>query len=232
MLDQVNIIPITVVAAAVLLILTVLVGFVFKRKSSKTTILLLGATDAGKTALYTRLRFGKKAQTVTSMKENEGLLTLENKTFDLVDMPGHERVRFRYVDYLPVARAIVFVVDSTTVARQIRVVGEYLYNVLAQQQVQKERIPILIACNKTDLITALPQEKIQERLEVEINRLRSTRTAAVEQQETSLDDEQEAYLGYEGEKFKFEHLDNDVQFETCSVEKDALDKVVDWIIHI
>ncbi|KAI9258003.1 signal recognition particle receptor beta subunit-domain-containing protein [Phascolomyces articulosus] len=231
MLVQLEIVHIAVIAAVVLVILSVLIGFVFKRKSSKTTILILGTADAGKTQLYTRLRFGKKTATVTSMKENEGPLTLENKTFDLVDMPGHERVRFRYVDYLPVTRSIVFVVDSTTVARQIRVVGEYLYNVLAQQQVQKDRIPILIACNKTDLITALPQDKIQQRLEIEINRLRSTRTAAVEQQEASLDDEQEAYLGYEGEEFKFDHLDNDVQFETCSVEKDELDKVVDWIVH-
>ncbi|KAI8136532.1 signal recognition particle receptor beta subunit-domain-containing protein [Fennellomyces sp. T-0311] len=230
-MDHPNVIPIAAAVAVALLIVSVLIGFVFKRKSSKTTILLLGATDAGKTALYTRLRYGKKAQTVTSMKENEGPLVIENKTFDLVDMPGHERVRFRYADYLPVARAIVFVVDSTTITRQIRVAGEYLYNVLAQPQVQKQRIPILIACNKTDLITALPKEKIQQRLEMEINRLRSTRTAAVEQQESGMDDEQEAFLGYEGEDFKFEQLDNNVDFETCSVEKDELEGITDWIVH-
>ena len=63
------------------------------------------------------------------------------------------------------------------------------------------------------------------------NRLRSTRTAAVEQQEANIDDEQEAYLGYEGEDFKFDHLDNDVQFDSCSVEKDELDNVVDWIVN-
>ncbi|KAG2224784.1 hypothetical protein INT45_005308 [Circinella minor] len=231
MLDQLDIIPIAIVSTIVLLILSVLIGFVLKRKSSKTTILLLGATDAGKTQLYTQLRFEKKTSTVTSMKENEGPVTLKNKTYELVDIPGHERVRFHYIDYLPVTRSIVFVVDSTTVARQIRIVGEYLYNILAQQQVQKQHIPILIACNKTDLITALPKDKIQQRLEVEINRLRSTRTAAVEQQEANIDDEQEAYLGYEGEDFKFDHLDNDVQFDTCSVEKDELDNVVDWIVN-
>lgn len=77
-------------------------------------------------------------------------------------------MRIRYTDFLPVTRAIVFVVDSTTVARQVRAVAEYLYNVLAQKRVQSERIPILIACNKADMITALPKEKIKLRLEAEM----------------------------------------------------------------
>ena len=83
-------------------------------------------------------------------------------------MPGHDRVRYRYSDFLPVTRSIVFVVDSTTVSRQIRSVAEYLYDVLAKPQVQKQRTPILIACNKSDMITALPTEKIKLLLETEL----------------------------------------------------------------
>jgi signal recognition particle receptor subunit beta len=60
------------------------------------------------------------------------------------------------------------------------------------------------------------------------NRLRGTRTAAVEQQESE-GDEGQVYLGYEGENFKFEHLDNQVDFETCSVEKEELENVTQWI---
>ncbi|EIE75946.1 hypothetical protein RO3G_00650 [Rhizopus delemar RA 99-880] len=45
------------------------------------TILLLitGICDAGKTSLYTLLRFGEKRSTVSSMKENEGQLAISNK---------------------------------------------------------------------------------------------------------------------------------------------------------
>ncbi|KAI8879968.1 P-loop containing nucleoside triphosphate hydrolase protein [Backusella circina FSU 941] len=200
----------------------------YTKKQSKTTVLLLGITDAGKTAMYTLLRFGAKRPTVTSMKENEGQITLANKTFELVDMPGHERVRYRYAELLPVTRSIVFVLDSTTLNRQVRPVAEYLYDVLAQSVVQKGRIPVLIACNKCDMITALPTEKIKLLLESEINRLRGTRTAAVEQQESE-GDEGQVYLGYEGDDFKFEHLDNEVDFERCSVEKEDLDNVTHWI---
>lgn len=88
--------------------------------------------------------------------------------FDIVDMPGHDRIRYRYVDFLPVTRSIVFVVDSTTLSRQIRPVAEYLYDVLAKSEVQKQRTPILIACNKSDMITALPVEKIKLMLEAEM----------------------------------------------------------------
>lgn len=83
-------------------------------------------------------------------------------------MPGHDRIRFRYADFLPVTRSIVFVVDSTTISRQIRPVAEYLYDVLAKTIVQSQRTPVLIACNKSDMITALPVEKIKVMLETEM----------------------------------------------------------------
>ncbi|CEG66945.1 hypothetical protein RMATCC62417_03436 [Rhizopus microsporus] len=215
-----------IVAVAVLLITTVIVLSFYTKKQNRNAVLLLGICDAGKTAMYTLLRFNEKRPTVSSMKENEGQLVLSNKTYDLVDLPGHERVRYRYNDFLPVTRTIVFVVDSTTLNRQIRSVAEYLYDVLAKAQVQKNRIPILIACNKSDMITALPTDKVKLMLENEINRLRSTRTARVEQSE---EDETEAYLGYEGENFKFDHVDNQVEFVSCSVEKEDIEKVQEWI---
>lgn len=59
------------------------------------------------------------------------------------------------------------------------------------------------------------------------NRLRDTRTARVEQQE---EDEQEAFLGYEGEEFKFDHIDNSIDFEPCSVESKNVDSIKNWII--
>ncbi|KAI8977910.1 signal recognition particle receptor, beta subunit [Pilobolus umbonatus] len=174
------------------------------------------------------------------MKENDGQITIGTKNYELVDMPGHERIRSRYTDFLPVTRSIVFVLDSTSLNRQIRSVAEYLYDILANSRVQKQRIPVLIACNKSDMITALPVDKIQLMLESEIrpinkqvyssNRLRATRTARVEQQ-ASEGDEEEAYLGYEGEDFKFQHLDNRVEFGQCSVEKDKLEEIKDWIVR-
>ncbi|KAI8077909.1 signal recognition particle receptor subunit beta-like protein [Gilbertella persicaria] len=215
-----------IAAISVLIVATLIALTVYTKKQSKNTILLLGISDAGKTAMYILLKNGKKHPTVSSMKENEGQITINNKVFDLVDVPGHDRVRYRYVDFLPVTRSIVFLVDSTSITRHIRPVAEYLYDILAKPDVQKQRMPILIACNKSDMITALPTEKIKALLETEIHRLRATRTARVEQQES---DEQEAYLGYEGEDFKFDHIDNPIDFEACSVEHQQMDHIKNWI---
>ncbi|ORY95370.1 signal recognition particle receptor beta subunit-domain-containing protein [Syncephalastrum racemosum] len=221
-----------IVGSIVLVLVLISLAFVFlKQKPRQTTLLILGTTDAGKTSLFTQLYHGQTRPTVTSMKENEGTFEAHNKKYDLVDVPGHQRLRYRYTDYLPVTRAIIFVVDSTTLARQVRFVAEYLYDVLAQKQVQSNHIPVLVACNKCDLITALPKEKIQQRLEEEINRLRTTRTAALEQQASEGDEEQEAYLGYEGEPFKFEHLENVVHFETLSARK-SVTELENWILEL
>ncbi|CAO3664317.1 unnamed protein product [Umbelopsis vinacea] len=213
--------------------------FIFQKKAKSNTYLILGATDAGKTALFTRLRYNKKSPTITSMKENEATVELVDENgasitkqpIQLVDVPGHERLRFRYTDFMPIARGVIFVVDSTTVGRSARTTAEYLYDILANQHTIKSKIPILIACNKTDLFTALPTSKIQTILEAEINRLRATRSAAVEQQESSGDVMAE-YLGYEGQDFKFEHLECEVRLTGCSVENGELNSILEWIVDL
>lgn len=63
------------------------------------------------------------------------------------------------------------------------------------------------------------------------NRLRATRTAAVEKQASDAD-EQEAFLGYEGEDFKFNHLDNRVDFEQCCVLRNEIDSVTGWVFSV
>lgn len=44
----------------------------------------------------------------------------------------------------------------------------YLYDIFSNKDVIKHNIPTLIACNKSDMITALPPERIQTMLENEM----------------------------------------------------------------
>jgi hypothetical protein len=44
----------------------------------------------------------------------------------------------------------------------------YLYDIFSNKNVIKHNIPALIACNKSDMITALPPERIQTMLEIEM----------------------------------------------------------------
>ncbi len=72
----------------------------------------------------------------------------------VVDIPGHERLRSKYFDqFKSSARAIIYVVDSSTIQRQLRDTTEYLFNVLSDPVVFASRPPVLIACNKQVRIT-------------------------------------------------------------------------------
>lgn len=46
--------------------------------------------------------------------------------------------------------------------------NRYLYDILANKFSQDEKLPILIACNKSDLITAFKKERVQSLLEAEM----------------------------------------------------------------
>jgi len=138
-------------------------------------------------------------------------------------------LRFRFSEFVPVTRGIIFVIDSATCAKNWRSIAEYLYDIFSNKHVTKQKIPVLVACNKNDLLTALPVDNIQTALENEINRLRATRTAALEHQDSPEDVE---FLGYENEHFKFEHLENRVEFLSCSAEKSEINNVKEWIAAV
>ncbi|CAI2182917.1 749_t:CDS:2 [Funneliformis geosporum] len=208
-------------------ILTILVTAIISRLS-----------DSGKTSLFIKLRYGEQVQTHTSMKENEGYIKLEDDGDPLtkvpihfVDVPGHEKLRFRFSDFIPITRGIIFIIDSSTCVKNVRSIAEYLYDIFSNKDVIKHHIPTLIACNKSDMITALPPERIQTILENELNQLRNTRTSALDHQDTSITDNVE-FLGYENEIFKFEHLENEIRIEKCSVDKNEFKGIKTWVAEV
>lgn len=165
------------------------------------------------------------------MKENvyTGILAdcASSKPKTLVDFPGHPKLSGGLVDYLAKARGIIFVIDAATLARNLRNVTDYLYGILAEPIVRKQKTPILIVCNKTDLVTALKEAKAKILLEDEIARLRTTRSAAHDA--VGGDVQEDSYLGFEGEDFKFDHLENPIEFASCSVVNDNIEAVTEWI---
>ncbi|KAG0368742.1 hypothetical protein BGZ54_001224 [Gamsiella multidivaricata] len=216
----------------VLLSLIALVGIAGRKRNSKNTILLTGLPFAGKTAIHYMINFDKNVETVTSIKENEAdvVLTEGKSPIHIVDIPGHERLRFKFSEFMPIARAVVFVVDSSTVARQTRILAEYLYDILADKFAQSERMPVLIACNKSDLLTSFKKERIQSLLEVEINKLRQTRTAALDTQGS--EGNENVFLGFEGKNFSFQDLENEVEFIECSAENKDIESIKDWMAAV
>ncbi|XP_058970678.2 signal recognition particle receptor subunit beta [Pocillopora verrucosa] len=213
-----------VLIAVFIVVLTTVLYLLFGRSRSRGRgILFVGLTDAGKTLLFSRLSSGKHVMTHTSIKENKNLYKVKGrksgKTLDLIDLPGHERVRSRFVEqYKSQTRGILFVVDSVNFPREARDVAEIMYDILGDKYLSKSTSSILVVCNKQDLTMAKSQSVIKSQLEKEINTLRVTRAAALQGQDGGPTNDA-AYVGKKGKDFEFSHvLPLTVEFAECSAK--------------
>ncbi|KAK9932217.1 hypothetical protein M0R45_019463 [Rubus argutus] len=124
------------------------------------------------------LRDGSSRQgTVTSMEPNEGTFVLQYEKskngklepVHLVDVPGHSLLRPKLDETSCLKQlGIVFVVDALEFLPNLRAASEYLYDILTKASVVKKRIPILILCNKIDIVTAHSKEFIRKQVEKEM----------------------------------------------------------------
>ncbi|BBM97479.1 signal recognition particle receptor subunit beta [Marchantia polymorpha subsp. ruderalis] len=191
--------------------------------NKRDTILLLGLSGAGKTALFYQLRDGSVHNgTVTSMEPNEGRFILnsesgekkgkKSKPVHIVDVPGHPRLKTKIDELLPQASGIVFVVDALDFMSQLRPTAEYLYDVLTKAWVVKKKIPVLLTCNKIDKVTAHSMDFIRKQLEKEIEKLRVTRKTT-----SDADVGTEISIGSDSSPFQFTQCSNKVSIVETSV---------------
>ncbi|EFH59780.1 predicted protein, partial [Arabidopsis lyrata subsp. lyrata] len=129
----------------------------------------------------------------------------------LVDVPGHSRLRPKLEEFLPQAAAIVFVVDALEFLPNCRAASEYLYDILTNANVVKNKISVLLCCNKTDKLTAHTKEFIRKQMEKEIEKLRASRSAV-----SIADIANDFSIGIEGEVFSFSHCYNKVTVAEAS----------------
>lgn len=213
-----------IVIAVLIVFLTTVLFYKFGRSHlGGRGILLIGLTDSGKTLLFSRLSSGKYVMTHTSIQENKDHYKLRGskngKVLDLIDLPGHERVRGRFLEqYKSQARGILFVVDSVNFPREQRDVAEILFDILGDKYLSKSRLSILVVCNKQDLTMAKSQSVIKSQLEKEINTLRITRAAALQGQDGG-STTTAVSVGKKGKDFDFSHVHPvKVEFVECSAK--------------
>ena len=205
--------------------------------SSGDCVLLTGACGGGKTAMFQTLRSGEVFldRTVTSMDVNEARIEVrseklgKSKRARLVDLPGHPRLRAKLDRYANGAKAIIFVVDAVDFTSQRRAVAEHLFEILSHPVVQKRRCPIMIACNKSEKITAHPADFVRKRLEKEIEALRTTRGTL---EDTGGGESVTGSVGLDGAEFAFEHQrSNKVEAAGCAVAGNDLESVREFIVR-
>ncbi|KAK3752243.1 hypothetical protein RRG08_047099 [Elysia crispata] len=159
------------VAVAVGILTLILIIIKSRGKNKRQGVLLLGVCDAGKTLIYSQLVNNNFKQTYTSVTSNSGeyVIAQKNKKVRIFDLPGHERLRLQILDeYKGQARAIVFVVDSGTLQKDIKEVAEYLYTLLSDKTVSGNALPVLVLCNKQDLTLAKGAKVVRSQLEKEM----------------------------------------------------------------
>jgi signal recognition particle receptor subunit beta len=155
-----------------------------RSKTQKPAVLLLGGKGCGKTALWQSFKYGEQRfRTTTSIEANEcGDAVVVGKNsrgrevtkshVRIVDVPGHPKLRSDALRELARAQAVVFVVDSVSFAGERKEVAKFLFDILSDEAFQTRKIPLMIACNKCEKLTAHPPDFIRKRLEREIDAAR------------------------------------------------------------
>lgn len=236
-------------------LITLFILFVWSRKGglrrlNKRAILIAGPSDAGKTLLFSQLAHGKPIETFTSMIENIGQYsgntnvdanasgnTGLGKKLNMYDLPGHDRLRYSALDKRKEeAKAIIYVIDASTIKQKLRDSAEFLFNVLRDPCLYTAGTPVLVVCNKQDLgIQAKGAGVIERELAKEIGLLRVTKSRLLEDSAGSSDGNTNIYLGQEGKDFEFSDLSAEVKFieasasRNCDDEESGIPAIQQWI---
>jgi signal recognition particle receptor subunit beta len=174
------------IAVALVVVLLIVLQLLVRPTSKNNLFLIVGPSNAGKTALFFRIWLDKAVNSVTSMKENDGTFVFPSekgtsaRPIRFIDVPGHLRARGVAKEYLPRAAGILFIIDAADF--QVRQAAEALFFVLSNRLVRTRRIPILLVLNKVDAAAASQNpsdlsSSIQAQLEKELTVLRHTKKA-------------------------------------------------------
>eukprot|EP00095_Tigriopus_kingsejongensis_P012722 maker-scaffold43_size480169-snap-gene-1.19 protein:Tk12722 transcript:maker-scaffold43_size480169-snap-gene-1.19-mRNA-1 annotation:"hypothetical protein DAPPUDRAFT_205698" len=212
-------------------VLTLLLVFILTRKRTRgQKVLICGPCESGKTTLFAQLLHEKNVETYTSTKENSGVFISPGRTaVPVVDIPGHERLRVKYLEeYKNQIRAVIYMVDSSTLQKQLRDTAEYLFNIISHPVIHAKRPSILVLCNKQDLSLAKGPSVIQRELEKEMELLRGIHSRTL--QGTNNQSTERAEIGKPGESFQFSHLPMKVEFcEASAQSHESLSELKKWL---
>ncbi|KAK9890655.1 hypothetical protein WA026_012013 [Henosepilachna vigintioctopunctata] len=223
--------------AFLVILLTIVFFLIYKRgKSSRRGIILVGLCDSGKTLIFSQLIHKKYIQTFTSIKDNVGGFVEGDAFLKIIDIPGHERLRYKFFDEHKLsARGIVFVIDSLTFVQDLKDAAEFLYNILSDDILTRNKTNILILCNKQDQTLAKGSTAIRSILEKELNTLQMTKSRQVESVDGKIS--KKSSLGNNEHEFSFQNFQLNVEFAECFANHSKngtsdIDQLKKWLLKI
>jgi signal recognition particle receptor subunit beta len=221
------------VTAAALILVTLIIFFRFVRTgrsigylANPEVDLLMGPSGSGKTSLFFswELKDGKLAKTVTSQTTNRSRFggSLQR---DIVDCPGHPRLRPMGSKMVPRANRIVFLIDGAD-KESMRSAAEYLYDIFTAKKLQP-KTRMLVCRNKTDSKQCVSQENMVATINSEIEKLRHSRA-----QELEGDNAIDQYIGVDGEEFDIlKHSPIEVVVGSASVKLRQIQEIERFLVH-
>lgn len=195
-------------------------------KPSQPTLLLVGPSSAGKTCLFQKLVHDKRnTPTYTSQRPNAAQMGLESgKRIRVVDVPGHSKL-FGQFKTFP-ATSIAFVLDSSTISKNVDHVARNLLEVLTFART-KNVAEVAIFANKSDFFTSISTDRISELIETEVEQIRRQKDGVQMDsiEERSEDEEDEWLQDIAGSFILRDHC----SMYSGSVLKDDINAWQDWI---
>lgn len=212
--------------ALIAIVSAIILFFAFGKGKGTPQIYIVGCTGSGKTKLFYYLTTNHEFSTLTSQSRNTFHFDKNGKKGDFIDLPGHPRIRTEVMSSIKNATAIIFTIDSETALQKMSDIGNFLYDILIEEQIYKRKVPILITATKIDTPNSRPIDLIQSELERELEFIRKNRQQStyVEHNEAST-----LFIGNEDSEFTFSQLVNPVDFATCSITAENVKEVSDFI---
>ncbi|XP_044755267.1 signal recognition particle receptor subunit beta [Coccinella septempunctata] len=225
-----------ILLALIIVFISIVIYIIYKRsKTTRRSILLTGICDSGKTVLHSLLIHQKDVQSFTSIKANIGEYVSNKGSLKIVDIPGHERLRYKYIDeHKNSTKGIVFVVDSLAIQDELKDAAEYLYNILCDDVLRKNKVNILILCNKQDHTLAKECTAIKAMFEKELNTLQNTKSLQVENLDPN---SKKLSLGDGSKDFSFHNFILNVEFAGSIAHhskngKNDIDNLEKWLAKL
>jgi small GTP-binding protein len=207
------------------------------RRLGKSTVLICGPVDSGKTALFHTLSCGEIQPTETSMQEKTDTFKIHPKilgtrkdklcdiNFEFIDYPGHPSKELHLGRFFNQVQGLILVVDASS-NDSIMQASKTFYSLLEKKGFLHKKIPVMICANKIDMIDSLSLNAIRGKMLDEINKMRDSRSTT---ETTSEKVEDITSAGKSGEKFTWENLGMTVSFGQISAKQANVTDVLDFL---